>query len=125
MYRINPFTYVVEGFLGTTLANAPMKCDTTEIVEFNAPNGTTCSNYLADYIKSNGGYLVDADNGSSVCQYCTMDDTNMFLKSINVDFDNRWRDFGFLWAYIIFNCAAAVFFYWLGRVPKSSKVKKE
>lgn len=50
MYRINPVTYVVEGFLGITLANAPMKCDATEIVEFNAPNGTTCNNYLAGYI---------------------------------------------------------------------------
>ncbi|KAJ0109472.1 ABC-2 type transporter [Diaporthe amygdali] len=125
MYRINPFTYVVEGFMGTTLANAPMSCDKTEIVEFNAPNGTTCDDYLAAYIKINGGYLVDGDEGSSSCHYCSMDDTNMFLKGINVDFGNRWRDFGFLWAYVVFNCAAAVFFYWLARVPKNNKVKKE
>lgn len=125
MYRVSPFTYVVEGFLGTTLANAPVRCDNIELVQFNAPNGTTCDSYLDDYIKSHGGYLVDGDNGSSTCNFCTMDDTNIFLKGINVDFANRWRNFGFLWAYIIFNCAAAVFFYWLARVPKNRKVKKE
>lgn len=48
----------------------------------------------------------------------------MFLKSINVDYGNCWREFGFLWAYIVFSCAAAVFFYWLGRVSKSSRVKE-
>jgi flagellar biosynthesis/type III secretory pathway M-ring protein FliF/YscJ len=31
----------------------------------------------------------------------------------------RWRNFGLLWVYVVFNIFAAVFFYWLARVPKN------
>lgn len=126
MYRVNPFTYVVEGFLGTTLANAPVECAANEIATFAPPNGSTCSDYMADYISGAGGFLVGGSGDSTdECRFCPTSDTNAFLASINVDFANRWRNFGLLWVYIIFNIAAATFFYWLARVPKKSKVKKE
>lgn len=35
------------------------------------------------------------------------------------------RNFGIIWAYIIFNGFAAVFLYWLVRVPKGGAGKKE
>ncbi|KAH6954654.1 ABC-2 type transporter-domain-containing protein [Fusarium avenaceum] len=125
MYRVNPFTYVVEGFLGTTIANAPVKCATNEILKFKPAKGSTCKEFLSDYISSSGGYL-SGDSGSSTqeCLYCPMASTNEFLKKINVSYDNRWRDFGLLWAYVVFNCAAAVAIYWLVRVPRKSKSKK-
>lgn len=116
MYRINPFTYVVEGFLGTSLANAPVQCSSDEFITFNAPNSTTCGSYLSDYLSQAGGYLDDPN--STDCRYCSMTDTNGFLSSINVSFDNRWRDFGFMWAYCVFNIGVAVLLYWLVRVPK-------
>ncbi|KAG5759293.1 hypothetical protein H9Q72_012575 [Fusarium xylarioides] len=125
MYRVNPFTYVVEGFLGTTLANAPVTCADNEILEFKPANGT-CEEFLSDYMSNMGGYLVGESAGSEAqCQYCPMADTNTFLKGINVSFDNRWRDFGLLWVYVVFNCAAAVTIYWLARVPRGRKDKKE
>ncbi|TQN73727.1 ZEB2-regulated ABC transporter 1, partial [Colletotrichum shisoi] len=71
MYRVNPFTYFVEGFPGTALANARASC---------APDD--------------------------------------FLASVNVDFANRWRNFGIMWAFVVFNVAAAFLLYWLARVPK-------
>ena len=37
---------------------------------------------------------------------------------------NMWRNFGILWAYIIFNIFAALGVYWLARVPKGKKVEK-
>ncbi|KAL2670276.1 hypothetical protein Neosp_014743 [[Neocosmospora] mangrovei] len=128
MYRVNPLTYVVEGFMGTTLANAPVECATNEIITFEPPgNGpTTCAEFLEEYITARGGYLI-GDSGTSTqeCNYCPLADTNAFLSGVNVNFDHRWRNFGFLWVYIIFNTAGAVFLYWLVRVPKKSKVKKE
>ncbi|CAI4214415.1 unnamed protein product [Parascedosporium putredinis] len=104
MYRVNPLTYVIEGFLGTSLANAP---------------GMTCGEYLEPYMSAAGGYLVNpgASNGSE-CQFCQMDNTNTFLAGINISFSHRWRDFGFMFAYCAFNIAAAVTLYWLVRVPK-------
>ena len=35
------------------------------------------------------------------------------------------RNFGILWAYIVFNIFGAIFLYWLFRVPKKPKNKKE
>ncbi|OLN85666.1 Multidrug resistance protein CDR1 [Colletotrichum chlorophyti] len=123
MYRVNPFTYAVEGFLGTSLANAPVHCASNEYVSFTAPNDQTCGDYLANYISVAGGYLSDLN--ATDCQYCSISDTNTFLRSINVDFGNRWRNFGFMWVYCIFNICAAALIYWLVRMPKNSRVKKE
>lgn len=126
MYHVNPFTYVVGGFLGTSLANAPVHCASNELVQFSAPGGSTCDEYMSQYIANNGGYLLNpyAGNGTE-CQYCPMSNTNTFLKSVNISFDNRWRDFGFMWVYCIFNLAATVGLYWLARMPKNKKIKNE
>lgn len=126
MYRASPFTYVVEGILGTSMANAEATCEPNELIKFQAPNGTTCGEYMKSYLSSAGGFVANPDAGNeAACQYCTMSDTNTFLRGINVSFSNRWRDFGFLWAYCLFNIAAALVIYWLARVPKSNKAKKE
>ncbi|PHH91470.1 hypothetical protein CDD83_309 [Cordyceps sp. RAO-2017] len=122
MYRVNPFTYVVEGFLGTSLANAPMHCEPSEFIDFNAPGGTTCGDYLAPYIARAGGYVEDA--GASQCRFCPLAETNAYLSTINVSFSHRWRDFGFMWVYCIFNIAVAIFLYWLVRVPKKEGSRK-
>ena len=116
MYRVNPFTYVIEGFLGTVLANAPVACKGSELVQFPPPEGMSCGAYLDPYIKDKGGYLVDNDTGS--CSYCGTADTTSFLDGMTISFDNRWRNFGFMWAFCVFNVAAAVGLYWLMRVPK-------
>ncbi|KAL1877939.1 Multidrug resistance protein [Diaporthe australafricana] len=124
MYRINPFTYIIEGFLGTTIANAPITCAENEILHFTAPQGSSCSEYMANYIDMAGGRLVNSIGNDSACSFCPMADTNAFLSSINVSWDNRWRDFGILWAYIVFNVSAATFIFWLARVPKRKGDKK-
>lgn len=62
MYRVNPLTYVVEGFLGTPLANAPVQCSQDEFVTFSAPNSSTCRKYMSDYLSQPGGYLEDPDS---------------------------------------------------------------
>ncbi|CAG8032130.1 unnamed protein product [Penicillium salamii] len=116
MYRVNPFTYVIESFLGTALSGAPVICTAQELVQFTAPKGMTCGEYLQPYIKEKGGYLVD--NSTSSCSFCGTANSDAFLEDMNMHFDNRWRDFGFMWAFCIFNIACTVGLYWLMRVPK-------
>ncbi|KAH7159482.1 ABC-2 type transporter-domain-containing protein [Dactylonectria estremocensis] len=123
MYRINPFTYIIESFLGTSLGNAPMYCASNEFVRFTAPNGSTCAEYASDFLSQAGGYLADPD--ATDCEYCSMSETNQFLASINVRYGHRWRDFGFMWVFCIFNLCMALLFYWLARVPKNKRAKKE
>ncbi|KAI9375051.1 ABC multidrug transporter [Aspergillus egyptiacus] len=126
MYRVNPFTYLVSSLLSTALGDAPMHCADNEILSFSAPAGMTCAEYLQDYRSLYGGYLLNPDAGDSEqCNFCTLEYTNQYLSGLSIDFSNRWRDFGLLWVYIVVNTAGAIVFYWLFRVPKGRKAKKE
>lgn len=121
MYRVNPLTYLVSSFMSATLGQAPAYCSESEFQVFAPANGT-CIEYMQQYISMAGGYLQDGQ-ATDQCQYCRVDSTDQFLVSINSNWDTRWRDFGLLWVYVVFNVAAAVFLYWLCRVPKSKKAK--
>jgi len=126
MYRVSPFTYLVDGMLSTGLANTNVQCADIEYLTFNPAPGMNCSAYLEPYIATAGGYLTNATKGAtSNCQFCTVSDTNIFLASLNSYYSHRWRNFGFMWVYIGFNIAGAVFLYWLVRVPKKAKKKEK
>ena len=120
MYYVSPFTYLVEGFLTTGVANAPVTCAANEYLIFTPPAGMSCGVYMADYIKSAGGYLENAA-ATDNCSFCSIADTNTFLAAISQSPAHMWRDFGIMWAYIIFNICAALLLYWLARVPKGNQ----
>jgi ATP-binding cassette subfamily G (WHITE) protein 2 (PDR) len=124
MYRVSPFTYLVNGMLATGVANQEVTCAANEFVHFSPPSGQTCLEYLQPYISQAGGYLQD-DNATSDCGFCTYADTNVFLEAVSSRYSQRYRNFGILWAFIIVNIFLAVFFYWLARVPKTKGKKKE
>jgi ATP-binding cassette, subfamily G (WHITE), member 2, PDR len=124
MYRVSPFTYLISAILSTAVANTEAVCAQNEYVVFPPPEGQTCGEYMQAYIKSAGGYLVDKSSNST-CTYCTIGDSNVFLARVQSHYSERWRNFGLMWVYIIFNVFAALALYWLVRVPKNKKGKKE
>jgi ATP-binding cassette subfamily G (WHITE) protein 2 (PDR) len=126
MYRVSPFTYLVDAMLSVGVANTNVVCAANELRHFNSPAGQTCGDYMQTYIQTYGygGYLTNPDTIGN-CSYCSFDSTNQFLTLISSSYSNRWRNFGILWVFIIFNAFAAVFLYWLVRVPKKSKVEKK
>ncbi len=124
MYRLSPFTYLVGGMLATGLANNEIKCSSIELVKLNPPPGQTCIQYMGDYINLAGGYLVNNDTTTS-CEFCTAANTNVYLSQLSSEYSTRWRNFGIMWAFIIFNIFAALFLYWLARVPRKQKVQEE
>lgn len=124
MYRVSPFNYLVSGILSTALANTQVVCADIEYLHFDPPSGKTCYEYLETYMATAGGYLID-NNATTDCSFCTVKYTNTFLKSVNSEYSQRWRNFGIMWAFIGFNIIGAIFMYWLVRVPKKSSVKKE
>ena len=119
MYRVSPFTYLVEALLAASVARAPVTCASNEYVHFNAPPETTCGQYLNQYIAAAGGYLEDP--GANNCSFCQISSTDTYLADVSIYFSHVWRDFGILFAYIIFNILGALAIYWLARVPKKSK----
>jgi ABC-type multidrug transport system permease subunit len=124
MYRVSPFTYLVDAFLSVGVANTAVTCADNELLLFQPLNGDTCLQYMQPFIDLNGGYLEN-ENATSDCSFCTVATTNAFLAQINSSYGNRWRNFGIMWAFVIFNVAAALTLYWLVRVPKGAKKEKE
>lgn len=121
MYRVSPFTYLVQGMLSTGLSGTTVECASNELLEFNpAPGYSTCQSYMESYMNLNGGYLSDP-NATSACEFCTISSTDTYLAEVSSYFSQAWRNFGLMWVYIGFNVVAAVFIYWLARVPKGKK----
>ncbi|PQE26852.1 ABC transporter CDR4 protein [Rutstroemia sp. NJR-2017a BVV2] len=119
MYRVSPFTYLVSGMMATGLANTKVVCSSIEYLHFNPPSSKTCAQYLDPYIKLTGGYLNNP-NATTDCEFCSVSDTNVFLAAVNSHYSERWRNWGILWVFIIFNVAGAIGLYWLARVPKGA-----
>ncbi|KAF2001388.1 ABC transporter-like protein [Amniculicola lignicola CBS 123094] len=119
MYRVSPFTYLVSGMLSTGLANAKISCSKEELLHFSPSPLSTCSEYLASYIELYGGYVVPSSmNSTTECIFCSGSETNIFLKGVSSEYENRWRNLGISLVYVVFNIAAAVALYRLARVPK-------
>jgi ATP-binding cassette, subfamily G (WHITE), member 2, PDR len=123
MYRLSPFTYLVAAILAVGLDGAPVRCAPLELLHFAPPTGIDCANYLDSYIRLRGGYLVDPA-ATADCAFCPIADTTTFLATyLDIDFADRWRDFGILWVYVLVNIAGAMALYWLVRMPKKSARK--
>ncbi|KAI9376334.1 ABC-2 type transporter-domain-containing protein [Aspergillus egyptiacus] len=122
MYRVSPFTYLVSAMLSTGLAGTNVECEPVEYLVFDPPDNQTCIEYMGVFMNSSpaGGYLQDPD-ATSQCAFCSMDKTDAFLATVGSTYTDAWRNFGLMWVYIFFNVAAAVFIYWLARVPKGKR----
>lgn len=119
MYRVSPFTYFFSGVLSVGLGNSHISCSTEEYLHFSPPPSMNCSAYLEPYIEAFDGYLTSESMGSTTeCVFCSGNDTNIFLETVSANYDDRWRNFGIFWVYIIFNMAAAPLLFWLTKVPK-------
>jgi ABC-type multidrug transport system permease subunit/ABC-type multidrug transport system ATPase subunit len=124
MYRVSPFSYMVDGMLSVGVANTDVVCADNELLTLQPFSNETCKEYLADYMAIANGRLLNPD-ATSDCTYCPLANTNDFLKSVNADYAHRWRNFGILWAYVFFNVFAALALYWLVRMPKKPRSTKK
>jgi len=123
MYRVSPFTYMVSGLLSVGLANANVQCAQNELIHFDPREGESCGQYIEAWKASAGGKMTNPE-AMTDCNFCAIEDTNVFLRSISSDYGDAWRNFGILWVYVIFNIVAALAFYYLLRMPKPKKEKK-
>ncbi|KXH27782.1 ABC-2 type transporter [Colletotrichum nymphaeae SA-01] len=124
MYWISPMTYLVSGALSTCLHGSKVVCTAKEIVSVPVPTNMTCAEFLGPFVERAGGYLVDAA-ARETCGYCRMNTTDDYLATFEINYNDRWRNFGLLWVYIVFNVVAACGLYWLVRVPKGQGVKRK
>ncbi|KAI0172929.1 ATP-binding cassette transporter [Hypoxylon sp. FL1284] len=121
LYRVSPLNYWISVVLSTGLANVDVTCASNEYTNISPPDGQTCGDYMGDYISRFGGYLLDS-NATDDCSYCKIKSTNVFLSAVSAEYEDRWRNFGIIWAFIAFNIVAALALYWLARMPKGKKL---
>ncbi|KAF1949243.1 multidrug resistance protein CDR1 [Byssothecium circinans] len=124
MYRASPATYLVGGIMSTAVANTDVVCADYEVLHVSPPAGSnmTCGEFLGPFADAAGGRVLQPA-ALDRCGYCPLGTTNDFLARFELSYNTRWRDFGIVWAYILFNIAAALGLYWVFRVPKGKRVK--
>ncbi|GAW10792.1 hypothetical protein ANO14919_001270 [Xylariales sp. No.14919] len=114
-YYVNPSTYWIGGVLAATLKDSPVRCDVSETARFDTPSGQTCLEYAGAYASSAGGYLLNPDARAD-CQYCPFMSGNQYLATLNINADEKWRDFGIFLAFCISNWALVYFFIYTVRI---------
>ncbi|KAJ3537090.1 hypothetical protein NMY22_g5742 [Coprinellus aureogranulatus] len=111
MYRVSPFTYLIESLLGQATAHELVECAPHEILTILPPSGTSCQDYLNRYIASEGGYLVNPE-ATSECQFCSIRTSDQLLaNSFNMYYSHRWRNAGLMFVYIAFNVRVFAFIF--------------
>ncbi|KAL0955420.1 hypothetical protein HGRIS_001666 [Hohenbuehelia grisea] len=120
MYRLSPYTYLIEGLLGQVIGEQLISCAEKEFVTVEPPSGTSCETYLSNYISNKGGYLNNP-GATSACQFCPSRTTDQFLgPAFNIHYSHHWRDLGIFCAFIVFNTVAVYVMTYLFRVQSGS-----
>nr|A0A2U8U2K9.1 RecName: Full=ABC transporter asL7; AltName: Full=Xenovulene A biosynthesis cluster protein L7 [Sarocladium sp. 'schorii']AWM95783.1 ABC transporter [Sarocladium sp. 'schorii'] len=120
LYRASPLSYLVSSMLSAGIANVEVTCAANEYTIIDPPMGQTCYEYLRNEINTIGGYLLD-NNATENCKFCKLKYSNVFLSEIEIEYGTRWRNFGIIWVYVIFNISAAITLYWVARMPKGHR----
>ncbi|KAL9587945.1 MAG: hypothetical protein Q9203_003238 [Teloschistes exilis] len=111
MYYLTPFRYILEGWLGVAVHGRPVRCADNEFARFLAPPGQTCESYTRSFIAQAGGYVNTAVDG--VCEFCQYQNGDEFAKGFDVYFSAKWRDYGIVIAFCIFNFIVVFVASWL------------
>lgn len=119
MWKASPYTYFVQNAVSIVLNNKPVRCRKKEMSYLNPPEGQTCGEYMADFLKSAPGYINNPD-ATENCGYCVFKVGDDYLKQIDTSFGNIWRNFGFFWVYIFFNVFAMLVLYYVFHVSNFS-----
>ncbi|KAG0700795.1 ABC-2 type transporter-domain-containing protein [Suillus ampliporus] len=123
MYRVSPFTYVVEGLLGQAIGGQLINCASDELVPINPPSGFNCSSYMDPFISSAGGYLTNP-GATTECLYCPYRTTDEFmLSNFNIEFSHDWRNLGIVLGVVVFNVFAIFVLTYIFRIRKGNLFK--
>ncbi len=117
MYRLSPYTYFVQSFVGIVLHDFEVQCAENEIAYFAPPVNETCLEFAGPFVSYAGGKIMNPE-ATDYCEYCKYSIGDEYLATVGIKYSQRWRNFGFIWAYIIFNICASLVLYYVLRVIK-------
>ncbi|KAI8354178.1 ABC-2 type transporter-domain-containing protein [Blakeslea trispora] len=121
MYWLDPFHYYIEGLAVNELSNVDVKCTDGDLIKFTPPDGQSCREYTANFFNYGApGYIANPDAVSpEMCGYCSYNSGSEFVATrYGWTADHKWRNFGILCAYFIFNVFLFVGLVYLFRKPR-------
>ncbi|KAH7214361.1 ABC-2 type transporter-domain-containing protein [Fusarium oxysporum] len=94
LYYLDPFHYLFSGLMGPIIWDVEVKCRPEEFTSFQAPDGQTCGEYMAEFLHSNAGYVA-YPNATGTCDYCAYSTGADYAKTFNLREEfYGWRDTG-------------------------------
>ncbi|KAI1264453.1 putative ABC multidrug transporter [Xylariaceae sp. FL1019] len=94
LYYLNPFNYLVGGLLVPVTWSASVQCLQSELTTIPLPPNSTCGEYMADFLTTQPGYIVDPTDTAS-CSYCAYSSGADYLATLNLGKHiDGWRDVG-------------------------------
>ncbi|KAF2267150.1 hypothetical protein CC78DRAFT_512384 [Lojkania enalia] len=122
-YYVSPFTWLVSAIMSTGTHAVPVQCSQEEINIFQPPEGMTCGKYAGTFANATGAVIYNPD-ATQNCQFCRFAVADAYLASVNMQYDERWRNLGFLCAYTVFNIFAFTLGFYLHSGPVSFRKVK-
>jgi len=117
MYRVSPFTYIIDGIVATALHDRRVVCAANELSVFDPPANLTCGQYLQSYLQAAPGSLHNPA-ATTHCEYCALTVADQYLEPRGIVWSLRWRNFGLVWAYVVFNLFMIPTLYYVFRVRR-------
>ncbi|CAO3694119.1 unnamed protein product [Rhizopus stolonifer] len=117
MYWLDPFHYYIEGLAVNELENVIVQCSDEDLLNFSPPPGQTCGEYAQAFLSQGTGYIANPNAVQpEQCGYCTYNSGAEFYET-NMGWNaaNKWRNFGILIAFFIFNALFFLFMVYLKR----------
>ncbi|KEY72791.1 hypothetical protein S7711_09510 [Stachybotrys chartarum IBT 7711] len=127
MYRVSPLTYFLEGLAIAGISGVDVTCSQIERLAIPLPSGRgSCGDYLAAYVQSGGGTILDPNSTIGPCEFCPISNADVVLHTLNMATDKAraWRNVGLMAVYVIINIIAIFGIYFLARVPRKKKAEK-
>ncbi|KAL1860169.1 hypothetical protein Plec18170_002118 [Paecilomyces lecythidis] len=103
IYYLNPFNYLMGSLLVFGVWDTDVKCSDAELAVFNPPSGSTCEQYLSEYMQSLGARstLLNPDDRSA-CRVCPFRSGSDYLATVNLnDYYYGWRDAAIVAIFVI------------------------
>lgn len=111
MYYLNPFNYLMGSMLVFDLWGNKVTCSSREFATFDPPNGTTCGEYLKDYLTQGPGSMANLINpdATASCKVCSYTEAQDYLRTLNLqEYYYGWRDAGIV-VLMVFSSYALVY----------------
>lgn len=115
MWKVSPYTYFIQAYMAAVFHDRPVRCKDYEFNYLEPAQGQTCGQYMARFLEDHAGYINNPD-ATTGCQYCQFSIGDEFLRTVSTSHAYKWRNVGFICAFIIFNIFAMLGMYYLFRV---------